>query len=122
MADLVALTSVPLHVQRWTFDALQLDSILKTFNATSGENSASLVTVFHIIARATNVAGLTSQSSASVVVDDTAPEVTGVVVVTSATVNASDGQVLCQTAESYLELDVQGLKDTESGIERLEAT
>lgn len=68
------------------------------------------------------MAGLTSQSSASVVVDDTAPEVTGVVVVTSATVNASDGQVLCQTAESYLELDVQGLKDTESGIERLEAT
>ena len=105
--DLVNMTSVPLRKHRWTFDTASI--VTSDLAASSG---------FYVIARAANAAGLQAESSVPVRIDVTPPAVSEVIIVTSpASVSPRERRV-CQTPHDFLEIQLTGLAEDESSVER----
>ena len=105
--DLVNMTSVPLHKHYWTFDTADLAAL-----------HLADYSVFYIIAKATNTAGLQAETSVQVRRDITPPDVSEVIIVTSpASVNSRAKQI-CQTSHDFVEIQLTGLADDESGVQR----
>ncbi|KAK7113965.1 hypothetical protein V1264_000110 [Littorina saxatilis] len=107
--DLQSMTSVPLHASQWTFNLGQI-----------WRSGLAALSGFNVIAKATNTAGLKAETSLRVRIDVTPPEVSEVIVVTSPAPVHSRTEKLCQTSHDYIEVELRGLADDESGVQSVE--
>ncbi|KAK7498950.1 hypothetical protein BaRGS_00009759 [Batillaria attramentaria] len=106
-ADIYSMTSVPLHRNQWTVEV----------NVTSLQNIREF---YVVIAHSSNGAGLKREEPFLVRVDLTPPVVGGVSIVTSSESGGSLVEQRCQSPQDFVEVQVTGAADAESGVARVE--
>ena len=104
--DLLDMTAVRLNDHQWSSGAS--DTLAAALEGLSE---------FYVVAQASNAAGLEGKASVKIIRDVTPPAVDDVVVVTSPAGVARTPHK-CQTSRDFMEVDLLGVHDDESGIQR----
>lgn len=103
--NLLNLTCLPLHSNRWDIDVQDIVSSLLSLD-------------FYVNVRIENAAGLSTHVAVLVLTDLTPPSLVDVSVVTSPRLGFHDVKQKCQNTEQYIEVLLNGLHDPESSIQR----